>query len=73
LLNGTGLYAGISGSVQLTVTFAGIAPRKTSGACDFNIKPHRSYTSLTGIGKVKFSAGADGHPRLRIAHGTVCQ
>jgi hypothetical protein len=61
LLNGTGLYKGISGNVKITVTFAGIAPRFTSGAkkgqCNFseNAEPLGQYQSITGVGKVKFS------------------
>jgi hypothetical protein len=61
LFNGTGLYTGISGTVKITVTFAGIAPRFASGAkkgqCNFseNAEPLGIYQSITGVGKVKFS------------------
>lgn len=53
---GTGLYKGIGGNVKLTVTFAGIAPRK-NGKCDFsqNAKPLAWWQSISGTGSVKFS------------------
>jgi hypothetical protein len=61
LEKGTGLYQGIGGKVTITVTFAGIAPRFTSGAkkgqCNFaqNVQPLGSYQSITATGKVTFS------------------
>lgn len=43
LFNGTGAYAGIRGTVRLTDSFAGIAPRYKSGAkkgqCNMNANP----------------------------------
>jgi hypothetical protein len=60
LFNGAGLYTGISGTVKLTITFAGISPRFASGAhkgrCNFNSnKIAGSYESIAGAGNVKFS------------------
>ena len=53
IFDGTGLYAGISGSSKITVTFAGIAPRLKSGKCDLK-KQLAGYSTVTGVGKVKF-------------------
>jgi hypothetical protein len=61
LFDGTGLYTGISGTVNITETFAFIAPRFTSGKdkgqCNLsnNAQPLSQYASITGTGKVKFS------------------
>jgi hypothetical protein len=61
LEKGTGLYRGIGGKVTITVTFAGIAPRFTSGAnkgqCNFgqNVQQLGSYQSITATGRVTFS------------------
>jgi hypothetical protein len=58
LENGTGLYQGIGGKVTITVTFAAVAPRFTSGAkkgqCNFGHSAG-SYMSITGTGNVTFS------------------
>ncbi len=60
LFNGTGLYKGISCSADVTVTFAGIAPRLTSGAhkgqCNpsQNAKPLSQYGAVIGTGVVSF-------------------
>ncbi|MFZ0041602.1 MAG: hypothetical protein WAK93_09865 [Solirubrobacteraceae bacterium] len=60
LFKGTGAYAGIGGKINITVTFAGIAPRITSGAkagqCNFanNVNPIAQYQSITGTGNVHF-------------------
>ena len=53
--SGTGAYAGISGKVRITVTFAGIAP-KTAKGCNLapNAPTHGSYQSITGTGRVSF-------------------
>ena len=52
---GTGAYAGISGKVRITVTFAGILP-KTAKGCDLrpNAPTHGQYQSITGNGRVSF-------------------
>jgi hypothetical protein len=60
LFNGTGLYTGISGTVKITLTFAGISPRFASGAhkgqCNFNAnKTLGQYESVAGAGNVTFS------------------
>jgi hypothetical protein len=61
LFNGTGMYAGITGTIQITEKFAGIGPRFTSGAkkgqcntSDNNAPPVAFYGSITGTGKVSF-------------------
>lgn len=60
VFNGTGLYKGIKGNVKITVTFAGIAPRFTSGPnkgkCNFgqNVRPLSQYQSISGSGNVSF-------------------
>jgi hypothetical protein len=61
LLNGTGLYKGISGTVMLTETFAAYGPLYKSGAhkgkCNTsnNATPTAQYGSVQGVGTVKFS------------------
>jgi hypothetical protein len=61
LLNGTGLYAGISGTVNITETFAFIVPRYTSGKkkgqCNEgnNFQPLGTYSAIWGTGNVSFS------------------
>jgi hypothetical protein len=61
LFNGTGLYAGISGTARITVSFAVIGPSYTSGPkkgqCNMreNIQPLAQYGTVTGTGLVKFS------------------
>jgi hypothetical protein len=60
MFNGTGLYRGISGSAQVTLTFGGIGPRLTSGAhkgqCNpsQNAKQLSQYGAIIGTGTVKF-------------------
>ena len=53
--DGTGAYTGISGTVALTVTFAGIAP-KTATGCNLsqNAPVFGAYQSITGVGSVSF-------------------
>jgi hypothetical protein len=67
LFNGTGRYAGITGSVNMTVTGAYVLPRYKSGEkmgqCNTNAEPIGVYTSNTGSGKVRFSYGS--HPPSR--------
>lgn len=61
LLDGTGLYTGITGTLNITETFAIIAPRFTSGKnkgqCNLgnSAQPIAQYSSITGTGTVKFS------------------
>jgi|SRR5580692_3967839 hypothetical protein len=58
LANGTGRYADIRGTLQMTVTLAFISPRYTSGKdkgqCDGNTQPLSRYTSTTGSGIVSY-------------------
>ena len=60
LFNGTGAYAGITGTLHMTERFAGIGARYTSGAkkgqCNMNnnVPPVAFYGSITGTGKVSF-------------------
>ena len=53
--DGTGAYAGITGKVAITVTFAGIAP-KTAKGCNLanNAPTFGQYQSITGTGSVSF-------------------
>jgi hypothetical protein len=61
LSKGTGLYFGIEGGVKITVTFAAIALRYTSGAkkgqCNFSNRARAvaQYTSIIGVGSVTFA------------------
>jgi hypothetical protein len=59
LFDGTGRYAGITGTVNMTVTGAYILPRyntgKKKGQCNENTKPIGVYTSNTGSGNVSFT------------------
>jgi hypothetical protein len=58
LTGGTGLYRGISGSVNLTEWYDFVAPRFTSGKkkgqCDFVTTPAAQSGLIEGSGKVKF-------------------
>ena len=60
LSNGTGLYHGISGSVNVTATFGAISPRLSSGAhkgqCNQNqnAKSLSQWGAIIGTGTVKF-------------------
>ena len=60
LFDGTGAYAGITGTLHMTERFAGIGARYTSGAkkgqCNMNnnVAPVAFYGSITGTGKVSF-------------------
>jgi hypothetical protein len=59
-LNGTGLYKGISGTADLTLTFGGVGSRYKSGPKKGQCKqgdpsPRASYGFVTGQGTVSFS------------------
>jgi hypothetical protein len=56
VIDGTGLYAGISGKLKISVDFAEIAPRK-NGKCVLNesAKPVASYDTVSASGAVTFS------------------
>jgi hypothetical protein len=53
---GTGAYAGIRGKVTLTLTIAGIAPKKNDN-CDLseNSPIYGQYQGVTAVGTVSFS------------------
>jgi hypothetical protein len=61
LFNGTGMYAGITGTLHITERFAGVGPRYTSGPkkgqCNMsnNSQPLAFWGSITGAGKVSFT------------------
>jgi hypothetical protein len=61
LFNGTGLYAGISGTLRITQTFAAVGPPHETGPkkgeCNTsnNAQPLAIYGSITGGGKVRFA------------------
>jgi hypothetical protein len=61
LLDGTGLYKGLSGTLNVTASFAVIAPRFTSGKskgqCNLSnsAQPVDQYSWITGSGTVKFT------------------
>ena len=61
LFNGTGLYKGISGTLRITITFAGVGPVYSTGAhkgqCNFsnNAPLVAQYGSIMGKGAVKFA------------------
>ena len=60
-VSGTGLYKGISGTLDLTATFAAIFPRfatgKDKGQCNLSnsAQPVAEWGSITGKGTVSFS------------------
>ncbi len=56
LYGGTGAYAGITGTIQASVTFAFVDPRKANGKCNAseNVKPAASYSTITGSGTVTY-------------------
>jgi len=53
---GTGQYAGISGTLRVTATFAEVGPRLKNGKCDpsQNAKPLAQFNMVTGAGNVSF-------------------
>jgi hypothetical protein len=57
--NGTGLYAGISGTATITVSFGGVSPFYKSGPhqglCNTHTAPLAQWGSVTGPGSVSFS------------------
>ncbi len=61
LLDGGGLYKGMSGTLDVTATFAFIGPRFTSGKkkgqCNLSnsAQPLHQYSSIAGAGIVKFN------------------
>ena len=61
IVSGTGAYSGVTGSMNVKGTFAGVAPRFKSGPrkgqCEpgNSVQPLALYVSITGTGNVKFS------------------
>jgi hypothetical protein len=61
VFNGTGLYEEISGTVSITITFAGYGPLyasgKHKGECNTseNAQPSDQYSSIVGTGTISFS------------------
>ena len=58
LLDGSGLYQAITGTISVTTVFAGVAPRyatgKNKGECNKNAQPVAQYFSVQGSGTVSF-------------------
>ena len=56
-VKGTGAYVGISGSVTITLSYAGVLPKTKSGSCTEKTatKPLAFYSSVMGSGTVSFS------------------
>jgi hypothetical protein len=56
LSQGTGQYAGISGTLRVSGTFAQIGPRLKNGKCNMsqNAKPVAQFNTVTGTGHVSF-------------------
>jgi hypothetical protein len=56
VINGSGLYAGISGTLKISFDLVSITPRK-NGKCVLNehIKPVASYDTVSASGTVSFS------------------
>jgi hypothetical protein len=56
LSQGTGQYAGISGTLRVTITFAEVGPRLKNGKCNMNqnAKPLSQFGAISGSGQVSF-------------------
>jgi hypothetical protein len=56
LTKGTGAYAGITGTVNVTVDFVSILPRLASGKCNFanSAKPIAQFGNVTGSGTASY-------------------
>ena len=54
LFDGNGAYAGIKGTVNVVLTFAGILPTLKNGKCNGNAQPVGIYGTITGTGTVSF-------------------
>jgi hypothetical protein len=53
VVSGTKAYAGISGSINVTISFAIVTPMK-NGTCNMNANPIAQYGSISGSGTVSF-------------------
>ena len=56
VVKGTKAYAGITGSITVTVSFAELGPKNKNGSCNEsnNAKPVSTYGSVTGTGSVSY-------------------
>ncbi len=56
LSGGTGVYAGIKGTITTVLTFVGINPKLANGKCNTssNTNPAAVYGTITGSGHVSF-------------------
>jgi hypothetical protein len=56
LFRGTGAYAGISGAVDVTVTFVGVLPKLKDGKCDMSqsAQPVAQFGVVTGSGTASY-------------------
>lgn len=52
--SGTGAYAGITGSVDVSAQFAFVQPKKKNGSCNMNANPAGGWGVITGAGTVSF-------------------
>lgn len=52
IISGTGAYAGITGTLDVTFTFAELAARTSTGACDLNAEPPDQFATITAFGPV---------------------
>jgi hypothetical protein len=56
VVSGTKAYAGATGTITLTATFAFVLPRTKSGTCNManSAKPVAQWASITGTGNISF-------------------
>ena len=54
LMKGTGAYAGISGTINVTVNFVGIGPKLPNGKCNQKVPPVAQYGDVTGSGTASY-------------------
>lgn len=52
LSDGTGAYKGITGTLQITETFAFVAPKTSAGKCSDKDVPAGDFGVITGVGTV---------------------
>jgi hypothetical protein len=57
VVSGTGAYAGITGTVNMTGQFGAVLPKTKSGSCNMsnNSNPLDQYITVSGSGTVSFS------------------
>jgi hypothetical protein len=54
LIKGTGAYAGISATIDVTLNFVGIGPRLPNGKCNTKVAPLAQYGDVTGSGTASY-------------------